>query len=164
MTTSCIYYVIAVTLPDIWEPQPTDSAGKPVSMHMFDVAETSQEYQEALRDFHATIKHKVTVLSLKRIQNPGLYAKYLTLQDTLCVKHKMKKVPVKLLFHGSKEDSVKFIATQGFNRSLAAEANGEQYLETMFLCLFFSFSCILWQWSVFCCQCQLFCPKAVCCA
>ena len=114
-----------MTLPDTWEPQPTDSAGKPVSMHMFDVVETSQEYQEALRDFHATIKQKVTVLSLKRVQNPGLYAKYIALQESVCVKHKEKKVLVKQLFHGSKEDSVKFIATQGFNRSLAAEANGK---------------------------------------
>ena len=102
-------------------------------MHMFDVAETSQEYQDALRDFHATINQKVTVLSLRRIQNPGLYTKHLTLQDTLCGKHKMNKVPVKQLFHGSKEESVKFIATQGFNRSLAAEANGE-YLSVMFWC------------------------------
>ena len=93
---------------------------------MFDVPEGSQEYQDALRRFRETINQQVTIVSLKRVQNPSLYQKHSALEDTIFFnKYSKKKVDVRQLFHGSKEDSIKYIATQGFNRSLAADSNGE---------------------------------------
>lgn len=94
------------------------------TMHMFDVPQGSSEYQEALKNFLDTVGVPVTISSLKRVQNPTLYQKHTTLQDTFTKKYPKKRIDVKHLFHGSSEDSIKCIATQGFNRSLAADANG----------------------------------------
>jgi hypothetical protein len=91
---------------------------------MIDVPQGSAEYQEALKRFNETIGQTVTIASLKRVQNPTLYQKHTTLEDTTCKKYSKKKITVKNLFHGCAEESIKFIASQGFNRSLAAEANG----------------------------------------
>lgn len=93
---------------------------------MFEVDKTSTEYTDALGKFFQTIQQTVTIISLKRVQNPGLYRKHAALQDALCEKYSKKKIDVQQrLFHGSKEDSIELIATQGFNRILAAEENGE---------------------------------------
>lgn len=113
-----------VELPKTWEPQPMDAAdSKESPMHMFDVDQSSSEYQEALKRFHDTIGQTVTVVSLKRIQNPVEYGKHASLKDNIAKKYH-KKVDVRQLFHGSKEDSITVIATQSFNRSFAADANG----------------------------------------
>jgi hypothetical protein len=91
---------------------------------MFEVDKSSTEYKKALEGFFKTIDQTVTILSLKRIQNPGLYRKHAALQVSLCEKYSKKKIDVRQLFHGSKEETMELIATQGFNRILAAEANG----------------------------------------
>lgn len=101
-----------------------DADGNASTVHMFDVPQGSTEYQEALQNFFDTVNQQVTIASLKRVQNPTLYQKHTTLQDTMCKKYPKKKIDVKRLFHGSSDDSIKYIATQGFNRSLAADANG----------------------------------------
>ena len=112
----------AVNLPDTWAPQD----GKASGMHMFDVPEGSQEYQDALLRFRETINQPaaVTIISLKRVQNPNLYQLHSALENAIYNKYSKEKVDVRQLFHGSKEDSIKYIATQGFNRSLAADSNG----------------------------------------
>lgn len=113
-------------LPDTWEPQPQGSDGNDVPMHMFDVAPGSPEYQTALQKFHDTIgqMETVTVVSLKRIQNPLEYRKHVAVEESIADKHHKPKVEVKHLFHGSKQDSIELIAVQGFNRNFAADANG----------------------------------------
>ena len=116
---------IAVKLPDTWEPQPQEAGGKPETMHMFEVASGSAEYREALKRFQETIgSTTVQVVKLERIQNPNEYHKHNALFETVSQKHHNKKIEMKQLFHGCREDSVLPIATQGFNRNFAAEANG----------------------------------------
>ena len=110
-------------------------------MHMFEVASGSAEFQEALKRFHDTIgSTTVQVVKLERIQNPNEYRRHSTLFETISRKHHNKKIEVKQLFHGCKEDSVKPIATQGFNRNFAADANGKFYA---LLQLFRSSACCL---------------------
>lgn len=119
------FFSYIVVLPSTWEVQPVDASGKASTVHMVDVLQGSTEYQETLQNFHATNNQTLIVTSLKRVQNPTLYQKHTTLQDTICKKYS-KKVDVRHLFHGSDVDSIRFIATQGFNRMLASDANGMQ--------------------------------------
>ena len=146
---SGLFLPIAVKQPDTWEPQPQEAGGKLETMHMFEVASGSAEYQEALKRFHETIgSTTVQVVKLERIQNPNEYRKHSTLFEAISQKHHNKKIEVKQLFHGCKEDSVKPIATQGFNRNFAADANGIFYT---LLQLFRSSAC---------CKCILICQVA----
>ena len=102
-------------------PQPVDADGKTIGMHIFDVPEGSQEYQDVLRRFHESASDHWR----------GCKTQACTRSTSLC------KIPfvtntqrrrwmwlVRQLFHGSKEDRVKLIAADGFNRSLAADSNG----------------------------------------
>ena len=94
-------------------------------MHMFDVPQSSSEHTEALENFHKTINQAVTIISLQRIQNPGLYRTHAALEETICDKYSKQKVDVRRLFHGTSEASIKAIAAQGFDRIFAADANGK---------------------------------------
>ena len=104
-----------------------DADGNPKHMHMFDIPQSSPEYAEALDDFQKTINQAVTIISLQRIQNPGLYLTHAALEETICDKYLKQKVKidVRRLFHGTSEDSIKYIASQGFDRIFAADANGK---------------------------------------
>ena len=114
----------AVTTPVNWESQPLDADGNPKHMHMFDVPQSSPEHTEALENFHKTINQAVTIISLQRIQNPGLYHTHAALEETICDKYLKQKVDVRRLFHGTSEASIKAIAAQGFDRIFASYANG----------------------------------------
>ena len=95
---------------------------------MFDVPQGSLEYDKALEIFSKTTDlSTVTVVSLKRVQNPNEYRKHVAFLEAIERKyaHQRKKVDVRRLFHGCKEDAINFIAVQGFNRNYAATANGE---------------------------------------
>lgn len=118
----------AVNVPRTWEPQPPKAESGASDMHMFEVDKGSPEYKEALDGFFKTIDETVTIISLKRVQNPVLYRKHIALQDSLCEKYMKKKINTRQLFHGSKEETMEQIATQGFNRILFAEANGKSYM------------------------------------
>ena len=113
-----------VILPSAWDAQPLDNDGNEKTLHMFEVVQGSAEYEEAVKNFNATIGQTVTITGLKRVQNPTLYLKHTTLQETICKKYSKKKVEVRHLFHGCGEDILKYIATQGFNRSKAGDTNG----------------------------------------
>ena len=122
MSYFIIIYII-VTLPPSWDLQSVED-GKPVAMCMLDVAQGSLEYDEALKYFHQRIGAKVTVVKLQRIQNPNMYNIHEAFLESICKKYPGKKIDVKHLFHGSKEESIRLIATQGFNRNFASDANG----------------------------------------
>ena len=94
-------------------------------MHMFDVVKDSPEYQEALKRFHETIGQTVTIVSLKRIQNPVEYGKHVSLRELIAKKYQTKTPSIRQLFHGSSETCIQLIAVQGFNRSYAGDANGK---------------------------------------
>ena len=91
-----------------------------------DVPPTEAEYNEALRVFNHTIGQKVTIDSLQRVQNYTLYTQHKSFLESIKMKYPHKdKVTVKQLFHGSREESLSPIYTQGFNRNFAADANGK---------------------------------------
>ena len=119
-----LFVFLTVDLPKTWEPQPVGADGKDEPMHMFDVVKDSPEYQEALKRFHETIGQTVTIVSLKRIQNPVEYGKHVSLRELIAKKYQTKTPSIRQLFHGSKGDSIQLIAVQGFNRNFAADANG----------------------------------------
>ena len=111
-----------------WEEQPKEGGRAKIS-HMFDVPASSLEYQDAIKEFAATIQStKCTIVKVQRIQNHTEYAKHCSFRDTLQHKHG-KKAEERRLFHGTKTDSVDAIAYQGFNRIFASDANGK--LETV---------------------------------
>ncbi len=92
---------------------------------MEDIPAHSTEYQDAVREFQATLgSHTFTIVKVQRIQNPSEYAKHLSFRDALKRKYG-KPVLEKKVFHGTKEDSMVSIAHQGFNRIFAADANGK---------------------------------------
>lgn len=108
--------------------------GKPVSMHMFPVTAGTLEYQEAVKEFEATIKRQHTIVEVKRVQNRNEYAKHVAFVDSVAMKHG-SSVDRRRLFHGSKQESLELIAHQGFNRNFAADANGELFI---MCCVIFS--------------------------
>ena len=110
--------------PAIWEEQPKEG-GRAKASHMFDVPASSPEYQDAIKEFEATIQStKCTIVKVQRIQNPNEYARHCAFRDTLQHKHG-KKAEERRLFHGTKTDSVDAIAHQAFNRIFASDANGK---------------------------------------
>ena len=122
------YFILLFFLasfPDTWEEQP-EVDGIPAPVHYFEVPQGSQEYQNALGRFNETIRHKsVNIIKLERIQNPTAYTRYITLRDTISQKYPLKKkIEVKELFHGMKEENIHLISNQGFNRNFAGDANG----------------------------------------
>ena len=96
---------------------------------MFDVDSTSDEYALAVKEFNQSLERtsiKVDIEKLERIESVNKYKVHIALEDSIRGKHMYKKqVPVRRLFHGTKQDSIKEISVQGFNRIFAAEANGE---------------------------------------
>lgn len=96
-------------------------------MHMFDVPESSSEYQEIVDRFSETTDlSTVTVISLKRVQNPNEYRRHMAFEEAISRKysHSKKKIDVRKLFHGCSEAVIEPIAVQGFNRNYAATSNG----------------------------------------
>lgn len=91
---------------------------------MFPIAAGTSEYQDAVKEFEATINKQHTIVEVKRVQNRNEYAKHIAFLDTIAIKHGTP-VDRRRLFHGSKQESLELIAHQGFNRNFAAAANGE---------------------------------------
>lgn len=92
-------------------------------MYMFDVSKDSPEYKEKLKGFFDTIGNTdktITVVSLKRIQNPDKYQEHAVLLKSITKKYpELKRIDVKYLFHGCREETIGDIAVQGFNRNYA---------------------------------------------
>jgi len=90
------------------------------------VSSTDEEYNKVLKLFSDTIGVKFTMISLQRIQNYTLYTQHKSFLESIKLKYPLKdKISVKQLFHGSREESISPIYTQGFNRNFAADANGK---------------------------------------
>ncbi|XP_031574899.1 uncharacterized protein LOC116308576 [Actinia tenebrosa] len=114
-----------VTLPKDWCPMPRDSSGKEVTVHRFNLANGSAEYQKVHNLFQST-GGRGNILKIERIQNPHLYLQYMV------HKQKMDKDNTGMnneqqLFHGTAEKNVNDINTTGFNRSFGGTAHGTAY-------------------------------------
>ena len=83
-----------------------------------------EEYAVVENKFRLSIEPESgEIIDIQRIQNPALYLQY------AAKKHIMETNYVnceKLLFHGTKKESIDKINAQGFNRAFAGE-NGEFY-------------------------------------
>ena len=112
--------------PKSWENQPNDSKGGLKVVHYVSVPPYTSEYDMAtkrLLDTMGTAKHEV--VSVKRVQNPAEYTRYMSLKTTWNTLYGPAVLKERELFHGTKKDSVDPICSTGFNRSFAADANGE---------------------------------------
>lgn len=119
-----LYYIDP---PSQWCPQPIDANGV-VVVHFEPIAPSTAEYSRATKKFEDTCgSQKRDIVSVKRIQNLGEYARFVTFKSTLERTLGHGKVVEKEVFHGTKMASINPICSQGFNRNFAADANGMLY-------------------------------------
>ncbi len=119
-------YLVCPDYPHTWE---TPRSGKK-PLIMLEVQKGTQEYIDAVKEFEESLtknKIKVSIEKIERIEKKTEYGKHMALQKAIRDKHK-KEPEVRRLFHGSKQESLKLIAFQGFNRIFAADANGNNVL------------------------------------
>ena len=93
-------------------------------VNLIDVPASDSEYKDALQEFNNTIGRKVSIVSLKRIENHTVYIQHRSFLEAITQKHPHKDIVIKRLFHGSGESSIAPILNQGFNRNFAGYANG----------------------------------------
>lgn len=94
-------------------------------VHHVPVPFHSSEYITATENLLATMGNaKHDVVSVKRVQNPAEYTRYMSLKTTWDTLHGPRVVKERELFHGTGVSSVNPICSTGFNRSYAADANG----------------------------------------
>ena len=82
--------------------------------------------------FLQSLRGKVSITSIERVQNPSLFNAYAVRKQTMDLKngpHENQRE----LFHGTKYEFFKSINVQGFNRSLSGK-----YGESGIKCSFFS--------------------------
>ena len=119
-------FVYSLELPPEWIPQPCNSQGIPKIVHFETIHKHNPEYTTATQRFFETLDNiPCTVLSVKRVQNPGEYSRYQSLKTSWESIHGRGVIKEKELFHGTKEDSMELICAQGFNRIFAADNNGK---------------------------------------
>ncbi|XP_077979618.1 protein mono-ADP-ribosyltransferase PARP14-like [Glandiceps talaboti] len=116
-----------VPLPRFWDVMKDD-----LDFVAIDLDSTSNEYLAVETDFKKSLmcpspKHLNNPYSLKkidkiqRIQNPALYRQYFVLKEKMDGKNKVGMKNESALYHGTNEDTVEKINTQGFNRSFAGK-------------------------------------------
>ena len=94
-------------------------------VHLIDVPASDSEYKDVLQEFNNTIRRKVSIVSLKRVENHTVYIQHRSFLEAITQKYPHKDaIVIKRLFHGSRESSIAPIYNQGFNRNFAADANG----------------------------------------
>jgi len=99
--------------PDYWTPRKADVDLVPIDLK-------SKEATDVLKSFHATIKRKVTVHSLTRIQNHALWPFYALTRKSLADKYKGDPNE-KMLFHGARvRANMDAITNFGFDMRVAA--------------------------------------------
>lgn len=120
-----VYDYTVLELPLEWEPHPCDSQGNTKLVHFVTLSEFSPEYALATQGFHKTLGNlKCSIHSVKRVQNPGEYSRYLSLKLSWESTLGQGVVKEREVFHGTKEESLVSICSQGFNRIFAADNNG----------------------------------------
>ncbi|XP_076854469.1 poly(ADP-ribose) polymerase family member 14-related sequence 1 [Brachyhypopomus gauderio] len=77
---------------------------------------TSKEYNDVSSHFRKTCNN--IVVKIERIQNPGMWRNYQNNKKIMEQKNKHQNNE-KILFHGTRPDSVNYINNMGFNRSYA---------------------------------------------
>ena len=92
---------------------------------MVTLASNSEEYNNALKTFHITLPPSLCeIIAVKRIQNPQLYRKYLTMKADMKENCPEDCQLERELFHGTTKNACNDINHQGFNKIFAGK-NGE---------------------------------------
>ena len=111
-----------IAVPDYWDPQPQDSNGKGVSLHIvhLDPANNPNHMKEhkKISDSFLQSANNHTIL---KIQNPSLFKLYSTKKQSMDEQSGSNE---KFLFHGTAAKNVPDINQNGLNRSYKG-VNGE---------------------------------------
>ena len=113
-------FLLVYPIPDKWDPQPRDERGREETLHLVILAHDSQEFKMVEEKFLQSLRGKVSITSIERVQNPSLFNAYALRKQTMDLKngpHENQRE----LFHGTKYEFFKSINVQGFNRSLFGE-------------------------------------------
>lgn len=115
-----------MSIPEYWEPQPTDKSGKELDVHLVILdpknPDHKPEYKHIYDHFNQTASNQ-RILQIQRIQNPSLLKQYLMKKQSLDDKNGSKE---KFLFHGTRGDKLHEINKTGLNRSYAGNTNGKR--------------------------------------
>lgn len=117
MRLSCFCFKSVLPLPDEWDPQPRDINGKEETLHLVSLDKESKEYKKIQEKFLQTMRGKVVIRNIERIQNPSMHNSYMVRKQTMDAKNGTMDNELEL-FHGTKVESIKAINVQGFDRSL----------------------------------------------
>ena len=118
-------------LPDEWDPQPRDVNGKEETLHLVSLEKDSKEYKKVQEKFLQTMRGKVVITNIERIQNPSMHNSYMVRKQTMDANNGTIDNEQEL-FHGTKAESIRAINVQGFDRSLCG-ANGTCMMGINFL-------------------------------
>eukprot|EP01059_Diplonema_ambulator_P028341 TRINITY_DN47119_c0_g1_i1.p1 TRINITY_DN47119_c0_g1~~TRINITY_DN47119_c0_g1_i1.p1 ORF type:complete len:409 (+),score=156.70 TRINITY_DN47119_c0_g1_i1:50-1276(+) len=100
--------------PDTWEKQ------KDPMIDLFEVKKGTPEYDNTLVDFFKTLKKKVTVKKLERIQNYALWPFYALNRDKITKANGKHGCNEKMLFHGARvKANMDCIMKYGFDTRVA---------------------------------------------
>jgi len=100
----------------------------PMTPELFTLPEGGEKSQ-AVSAFRATLQHipSLQVLSVERVQNVSMWQSYAVKRQTIVMREQGDEATLKKkyervwLFHGTNEDTIPKIITQGFNRSFAGK-------------------------------------------
>lgn len=119
--SKCIFLCLLadIPVPDHWDPQPKDTNGKDVPLHLVTLDEKntnhSKEYKKISDGFLKTVpKTSNTILKIQRIQNPFLFKLYALNKQSMDERNGSNE---KLLYHGTDTKNIAEINQNGLNRS-----------------------------------------------
>jgi hypothetical protein len=118
--TKFVIFYILDGLPAYWDAQPRNRG-----VHLVTLLPSFSEYQEILTHFQTNFRQgKVPVVTkIQRIQNPGLFGRYLATKNSMRGKQNEMR-----LFHGTNVKNIPAINENNFNRSYAG-INGRFYAD-----------------------------------
>ena len=102
-----------------------------MTLHLVSLAQDSQEFKTVEEKFLLSLRGKVSITNIERVQNPSLFYAYAVRKQTMDLKNGPHENQLEL-FHGTKYESFKPINVQGFNRSLCGK-NGESSIKCPFI-------------------------------
>ncbi|XP_041365103.1 protein mono-ADP-ribosyltransferase PARP11-like [Gigantopelta aegis] len=103
-------------LPQHWDPMPD----KDTDFISVELQPGSEEYKTVIDSFRHTMRGRL-VKSIRRIQNPRLWQKYLLTRKHMLDDFGAQKLNEQLLFHGSDAATVNAICKEGFDWRLCGQ-------------------------------------------
>ena len=118
-----IVYLAEVCVPDYWEPQPRDTSGRELTVHLVPLnpndPKHKDEYKLVSDQFYQTANEQI--VAIHRVQNPLLFKEYRLMKQSLDEKNGSNE---KFLFYGTRGDNLNEINAYGLNRRYAGNTHG----------------------------------------